>query len=176
MKIVSAEIQHKTDVGGVTLGLSNTEDVKLEYENMLNNARRLMPQADVEGIIVQEMVSGGQETIVGISRDPQFGPLILFGLGGIYVEILKDVSFRIAPVSTMDVKKMLGEVKSYLLLKGVRGEKAKDVEAIEETILRVSQLVTDFEEIVEMDINPLMVKDEKKGAVAADARMSIKLR
>ncbi|KKN38452.1 hypothetical protein LCGC14_0753290 [marine sediment metagenome] len=176
MKIVSAEIQHKTDVGGVTLGLSSTKDVKLEYENMLNNARRLMPQADVEGIIVQEMVTGGQETIVGISRDPQFGPLILFGLGGIYVEILKDVSFRIAPVSTMDVKKMLGEVKSYLLLKGVRGEKAKDVEAIEETILRVSQLVTDFKEIVEMDINPLMVKDEKKGAVAADARMSIRLK
>ena len=176
MKIISKDILHKTDVGGIALNVSTGNEVDYEYENIIDNARRLMPEADIDGVLVQEMVTGGQETIVGVSRDPQFGPLILFGLGGIYVEILKDVSFRIAPVSTMDVKKMLGEVKSYLLLKGVRGEKAKDVEAIEDTIMRVSQLVTDFTEIVEMDINPLMVKDETKGVVAADARMSISLK
>jgi len=176
LKIASFDILHKTDIGGVKLNLTNGKNVAQAFDSILNNVRRFMPQASVQGIIVQEMVKGGEETIVGISRDPQFGPLILFGLGGIFVEVLKDVSFRIAPLSVMDVKKMLGEVKSYWLLKGARGLKPKDVKAVEDIILRVSALVTDFKEIVEMDINPLMVKDEGKGAIAADARISISLK
>ncbi|TET52524.1 MAG: CoA-binding protein [Actinobacteria bacterium] len=176
LKIVSEDILHKTDIGGVKIGINNKKQVLEKFENIIANAKRYMPQARVEGVLVQKMVEGGLETIVGISRDPQFGPLVLFGLGGIYVEILKDVSFRIAPLSTMDVKKMVGEVKSYLLLKEIRGRKARDIEAIEEAILRISQLVTDFEEIVEMDINPLIAREENRGAIAADVRMSISIK
>lgn len=175
LKIISPDILHKTDIGGVEIDIQTPDKAADAFENIMRNARRFMPQADIQGVLIQEMVEDGQETIVGVSRDPQFGPLILFGLGGIYVEVLKDVAFRIAPVSIMDVKKMLGEVKSYMLLKGIRGKEARDIEAIEEVILRVSQLVTDFKEIVEMDINPLMVKNEGEGAVAADVRMSISL-
>jgi acetyltransferase len=175
LKVVSPDILHKTDIGGVKLNLFNKEEVADGFQKILNNAAKFMPQANVEGILVQEMIKEGEETIVGISADPQFGPLVLFGLGGIYVEVLKDVSFRIAPLSIMDVKKMLGEVKSYLLLTGARGRNPGDVKAVEEAILRVSQLVTDIKDIVEMDINPLMVKDEGEGAIAADVRISIRL-
>ncbi len=175
LKIVSTDILHKSDIGAVKINLTDEQQVRQEFENIMRNARRFMPEANIEGVLVQEMVGEAEETIVGISRDPQFGPLVLFGLGGIYVEVMKDVSFRVAPLSVMDVKIMLGEVKSYLLLKGLRGRLARDIKAIEETILRVSQLVTDFKEIVEMDINPLMALEEGKGAIAADVRMSIKI-
>jgi acetyltransferase len=132
-----------------------------------------MPQARIWGISVQEMISGARETLIGVNRDPQFGHLIVFGLGGIYVEVLKDVSFRVAPVSVQEANKMITELRSYALLRGVRGQAPADVDAIVETILRISQLVTDFPDIIEMDINPFMVLDKGKGGVAADVRITI---
>jgi acetyltransferase len=134
-------------------------------------ASRYMPQADIWGALVQEMVPQGKEVIIGINRDPQFGPMLLLGLGGIYVEVLKDVSFRIAPVARWEAEEMITDLRSYPLLRGVRGEKPSDLQAITECMLRVSQLAVDFPEIVELDINPLMVHEEGKGAVAIDMRL-----
>lgn len=171
LKIASPEILHKTDIGGVKLNLDGAEAVRDAFDLMIYRASRYMPEAEVWGALVQEMVPPGREVIVGMSRDPQFGPLLMFGMGGIYVEVLKDVSFRLAPVSRREARSMTEEIRSYHLLRGVRGEKPSDLEAIIETILRVSQLVTDFPEIVEMDINPLMVHE--KGAVAIDVRLAL---
>jgi acetyltransferase len=130
-----------------------------------------MPQAEVWGALVQEMVPQGKEVIIGINCDPQFGPMLLLGLGGIYVEALKDVSFRIAPVARWEAEEMITELRSYPLLRGLRGERPSDLEAIVDCMLRVSQLAVDFPQIVELDINPLMVHEEGKGAVAIDMRM-----
>jgi acyl-CoA synthetase (NDP forming) len=130
-----------------------------------------MPQADVWGALVQQMVPQGREVIIGVNRDPQFGPLLVVGLGGIYVEVLKDVSFRIAPIARWEAEEMINELKSSALLRGLRGEQPADVEAVVDCMLRVSQLAVDFPEIVELDINPLMVQEEGKGAVALDMRL-----
>ena len=128
------------------------------YIEIMENARRLMPQADLLGVDVQTMARG-REVILGVSRDPQFGPLLMFGLGGVYVEVLKDVSFRVAPITRQDAMDMIHEIRSYPLLAGVRGEKTADIQAIVECLLRLSQLVTDFPQIIELDINPLMVSE-----------------
>ena len=133
-----------------------------------------VPQAQIHGVIVQAMVTGARETILGMSRDPHFGPLLMFGLGGIYVEVLKDVAFRIAPIGPDDAREMTGEIRTAGLLKGARGEPPADVEAIVEGLLRLSQLVTDFPEIHELDINPLMVLPAGQGAVAIDARIALR--
>ena len=117
------------------------------------------------------MVTDAREIIIGMNRDPQFGPLVMFGLGGIYVEVLKDVTFRVAPMSKLQATEMIEAIRSYKLLVGVRGQAASDLDAIVDTILRISQLVTDFDEIAELDINPLLVRDEGKGAVAVDMRL-----
>jgi acetyltransferase len=132
-----------------------------------------MPDAEIWGVLVQQMVGGGKEVILGMNRDPQFGPMIMFGLGGIYVEALKDVSFRIAPVSVEDAAEMIKEIQSYALLRGVRGEKPVNMEAIRESILRLSLLVTDFPAIEELDINPLKVFPNGQAPIAIDARLSI---
>jgi len=130
-----------------------------------------MPDAQIWGVQIQEMVTGAKEIIIGMNRDPQFGPMIMFGLGGIYVEVLKDVTFRIAPLTEQEAREMVGEIRSYHLLQGVRGERASDLDAIVDCILRISQLVTDFPEIVELDINPLLVREAGAGAVAVDMRL-----
>jgi acetyltransferase len=130
-----------------------------------------MPDARVWGCLVQEMVTGGREILVGMNRDPQFGPLVAFGLGGIYVEALKDVAFRIAPFSRQEADEMIHEIRSYPLLEGVRGEAPADHEAMVDALMRISQLVTDFPEIVELDINPLTVFEEGRGAMAIDMRL-----
>jgi acyl-CoA synthetase (NDP forming) len=122
---------------------------------------------------VQEMVAGGKEVILGMTRDPSFGPLLMFGLGGIYVEVLKDVSFRVAPIGLDDAEAMIREIRSFPLLRGVRGEKPSDMNAMVEALGRLSQLCTDFPEIVELDVNPLLVKHEGNGAVAIDARLAL---
>lgn len=122
---------------------------------------------------MQQMITGGKEVILGMSRDPQFGPLLMFGLGGIYIEVLKDVTFRIAPIGPNEAEEMIHEIRSLPLLKGVRGEKPVDINALVDAILRLSQLVTDFPDILEMDINPLIVFPEGGGAMAIDARMTI---
>ena len=132
-----------------------------------------MPDAEIKGVLVQQMITGGKELALGMSRDPQFGPLIMFGLGGIYIEILKDITFRIAPIGIEDAKEMIQEIRSFPLLKGTRGEMPVDINAIVDNILWLSQMVTDFPEIVEMDINPLFVLPEGEGTIALDARITI---
>ncbi len=171
MKIVSPEILHKTDIGGVKLNLTGDTAVRDAFDLLMYRASRYMPGAEIWGALVQEMVPQGKEVIIGINRDPQFGPLLLFGLGGIYVEALKDVSCRIAPIARWEAEEMITEIRSYPLLRGFRGEKPSDLKAITECILRVSQLAVDFPEIVELDINPLVVNEEGKGAVAIDMRL-----
>ena len=172
LKIASPDILHKTDVGGVKTDLNNAEDVRDAFELMVYRAQRYLPQAHLWGCLVQEMVpAGGQEVLVGMNRDPQFGPLVTFGLGGIYVETLKDVTFRVAPISVQDAKLMLREIRAHAILDGVRGKPPLDKDAIVDTILRIAQLVQDFPEIVELDINPLMVYPQDQGAIAIDMRL-----
>ena len=174
MKIVSPDILHKTDIGGVRVALESQEAVRGAYIEIVENANRLMPQAQIMGVDIQTMARG-REVILGVSRDPQFGPMLMFGLGGVYVEVLKDVSFRIAPITRLDAMDMIHEIRSYPLLAGVRGEKTADIQAIVECLLRLSQLVTDFPQIMELDINPLMVGEAGKGAIAVDCRMRISI-
>ena len=174
MKIASPDILHKTDVGGVVVGIKDEQELEMSFSTITNNAKKFMPSARIWGVVIQQLLTSGTETIVGMHMDPNFGPLVMFGLGGIYVEILKDVSFRVAPVSEAEAQEMIREIRSYPLLQGIRGEKKRDIDAIADAILRVSQLVTDNPEIVELDINPMLVKEEGAGAIAVDARISIK--
>jgi acetyl coenzyme A synthetase (ADP forming)-like protein len=173
MKIISPDILHKSDIGGVQVGLRNEKEVRMAYEEIINRAYRYMPDADVWGVAVQEMVPVGKEVIVGVTKDPTFGHLMMFGLGGIYVEVLQDVVFRVAPVTRTEVEEMVREVRSFPLLAGARGEKPSDVQAVVDCILRISQLVTDFPQIVELDINPLFAYEDGQGAMAVDARIVI---
>ena len=172
LKIASPDILHKTDVGGVKVGLRNAEDVRDAFELMVYRAQRYIPDARIWGCLVQEMApSGGIEVLVGMNRDPQFGPLITFGLGGIYVEILRDVTFRIAPFSKLEAEEMLSEIRAHSILDGVRGQPPADKGAIVDVLLRMSQLVQDFPEIAELDINPLIVYPQDRGAIAIDMRL-----
>lgn len=173
MKILSPDISHKTDVGGVRLDLENADDVERAYHTMMSDVRRYMPDAMVTGVQVQKMVSGGREVIIGMNRDVQFGPLMMFGLGGTYVEILKDVSFAVAPLSRADAKDMIQSIHTYPLLTGVRGEGSYDIDTIVDVICRISQLVTDMPRILEFEINPLMVLPEGMGCVAMDIRLTL---
>jgi len=173
LKIVSPDILHKTDVGGVIVGIRNEKELEKNYDNILFNVRKYMPDANIKGILIQELIENKKETIIGVSEDTQFGHLIMLGLGGIYVEMLKDVSFRIAPLSRQVAYEMVRELKTIKLLEGVRGEEPSDIESVVEIILKVSQMVTDFPEIVEMDINPLFVKKRGEGSIAGDARIRI---
>jgi len=174
MKIVSPQISHKSDVGGIKLNLNNAEEVKAAYEDMMENIPKREPEADLEGVQLQKMLSGGKEVIIGMVQDPTFGPMLMFGLGGIYVEVLKDVKFAIAPVTKIEAEDMISGIKTHELLEGTRGDEAKDIESITDIILRISQLVTDFPEINEFEINPLMVFDEGEGALAVDMRLMLK--
>ncbi|MFC6726816.1 acetate--CoA ligase family protein, partial [Halobium palmae] len=157
MKIVSPDILHKSDIGGVKVGVAN-EDVYDAYEDLVTRARNYQPDAEILGVQVQELVDldAGVETIVGMNRDPQFGPLLMFGLGGIFVEVMEDTTFRVAPVAESEATEMTREVKSAPLLRGARGRDPVDVDGVVETIQRLSQLVTDFPAILELDVNPLV--------------------
>jgi acetyltransferase len=172
MKIVSPDISHKSDIGGVEVGVAQS-DVRDTYEDLLVRAENYQPDATVVGVQVQEMVDTdtGTETIVGMTRDPQFGPLVMFGLGGIFVEVMEDTSFRVAPVSERDARSMLDDITSAPLLHGARGREPADVAAIAEVIQRVSQLVTDFPAITELDINPVVATPD--GVVALDLRLTL---
>lgn len=174
MKIASPDILHKSDFGGVRVGLRSREEVREAFLEMRDRARRLLPDADIWGVSVQEMIEGGKEVILGMVRDQQFGPVLMFGLGGIYVEVLKDVSFRIAPVSVDDAREMIHAIKSLPLLQGARGEKPIAIGSIVESLLRLSQLVVDFSEIFDIDINPLKVFPEGREPVALDARLTLR--
>lgn len=174
LKIVSPDIVHKVDVGGVRLDLNSEEEVRGAYAELTAQVAAAQPEARIWGVFVQEMVGRGKETILGMKRDPHFGPLLMFGLGGIYVEVFRDVIFRLAPIRELDARTMIRGIRGAKLLKGFRGEPASDMDAIADALLRLSQLVTDFAEIEEMDINPLIVLPEGNGARVVDARILIR--
>ena len=169
LKIVSPDIIHKFDVGGVVLNLKNSEEVKDACNRILMNVKKRKPDAKIVGILVQEMIPPSTEIIIGATKDPQFGPALMFGLGGIFVEVLKDVSFRIAPITRSDAQEMITEVKGYPILKGYRGQPPADINAIVEILLNTSRLVMDHPEIKELDLNPILVYE--KGAKTVDARI-----
>ncbi|EGJ49145.1 acetate--CoA ligase family protein [Desulfocurvibacter africanus] len=172
LKIASAQISHKSDVGGVAVGLKNLKEVLHAFTDITSRAQRMRPEAYIMGCLVQAMApKGSREVIVGFKRDDQFGPLVMFGLGGIYVEVLKDISFRLAPLSLADARDMIREVRSYMLLKGFRGEPAVNFQALERIILTMSALAMDFPEIYEAEFNPVLAGEQ--GAIVADVRLSL---
>src|SRR5918996_1347872 len=171
MKIVSPDIIHKSDAGGVKLGLKTDDELRNSFRTITENALKYKSDAKINGVLVQEMIKSAKETILGASQDPTFGPVIMFGLGGIYVEVLKDVVFRIVPIDEQEAIRMVESIKTIKLLKGVRGEKSSDLRAIADSLQRLSQLVVDFPEIKEFDINPLLVLEAGKGARVVDARI-----
>jgi acyl-CoA synthetase (NDP forming) len=169
VKIVSPEIIHKSDVGGVIINLKDGKDVRDAYKKILRNVRKYKAKAKIVGVLVQEMAPSSTEVIVGATKDPQFGPAIMFGLGGIFVEILKDVTFRIAPITEEEAREMITEVKAYPLLKGYRNMPPADIDSIITILLNTSRLVIQHQEIKELDLNPIMVYE--KGAKTVDARI-----
>lgn len=168
-KILSPDVIHKFDVGGVILDINSPEDAKIAYNQIIQNVKTHKPNAKINGILIQEMAPASTEVIVGAIKDPQFGPTIMFGLGGTFVEVMKDVSFRIAPITEEDAKEMITEIKAYPILQGYRGQSRRDLEEITKILLNTSRLVVDFLEIKELDLNPVMVYS--KGAKTVDARI-----
>jgi acyl-CoA synthetase (NDP forming) len=173
MKIWSPDILHKSDVGGVELGLNNPKAVMDAFDLMMYRIPKKLPEANILGVLVQEMCSKGKEVILGMKRDPHFGPLMMFGMGGTMVEVLKDVSFYPAPLTAEEARQMLISTKTYKMLEGVRGEEGVDIDGIAEGLQRLSQLVTEFPQIQEMDINPYVVGPEGTTPIAVDARMRV---
>jgi len=171
MKLISPDILHKTEVGGVILNVESEAAASAAFSTLVERAHDSYPGAHIRGVQVQQMITGGQEVIVGIKRDPIFGPLVMFGLGGIYVEVLADVSFRLAPLTTADAEEMIDEVRSAKLLAGVRGAPAADRAALVDAIVRIGQLAADCPQIKELDVNPLIVREEGQGVLAVDARI-----
>ncbi len=174
LKIASSKILHKSDVGGVIVDIRNDTELKNGFNKIMASLKKHKKLKDIEGVEVQEMVKGGKETILGVTADPSFGPLIMFGLGGIYVEVLKDVSFRIHPLTDLDAKEMIRSIQGYPLLAGIRGEEPVDTDLIEEYLLRLSQLITDFPEIEQLDINPLVMFKQGKLCKVIDAKIVLK--
>ena len=171
LKVASPDILHKTDVGGVKVGLREATDVRDAFDLITYRAQRYLPEARLWGCLVQKMVPEGLEVLIGMNRDPQFGPLVTFGLGGIYVEIIKDVAFRVAPFSRAEAEAMLNEIRTHALLDGVRGQPPVDKQAIIDALLRIGQLVQDFPEIAELDINPFITYEQGHGGIAIDMRL-----
>ncbi len=168
MKIVSPDIVHKTDVGGVILNISNEEEVVKAYDRILSNVKKRAPKARISGVLVEEMAKPSTEVIVGCIKDRQFGHAVMFGLGGVFVEVLEDVTFRIVPLTRYDAEEMIKEVKGYKVLKGYRGFKA-DINSIVDIILKVSKMVSEIGIINQLDLNPIYVYE--KGAKVVDARI-----
>ena len=173
IKIVSPDIIHKSDVGGVKLNLATPEMVRDAFDLMMLRIRQRAPETRIEGVYVEKMCKRGREVIIGMTRDPQFGPMLMFGLGGIFVEVMKDVTFYIAPITAEEAMQMLSNTRSFALLKGVRGQASVDIDAIATSLQRISQLATDFPEIMEMDINPFMVGEVGSESFAADAQITL---
>lgn len=173
MKISSPDIIHKSDLGGVKLNLDSRDALRDAFDLMMLRMKQKVPKARIEGVYVERMCKRGREVILGMTRDPQFGPMLMFGLGGIFVEVMKDVTFHIAPITEKEAMQMLESTRSYALLRGVRGQASVDVGAIANSLQRISQLVTDFPQIVEMDINPFIIGEIGTDSVAADARITL---
>ncbi|HUW44442.1 MAG TPA: acetate--CoA ligase family protein [Dehalococcoidia bacterium] len=169
LKISSPDVIHKSDSGGVKLGLANATQVGKAYNEIISSVKQAYPEAQIEGVSVQPMAPSGVEVIVGMSKDPQFGPVLMFGLGGILVEVLKDVSFRIVPVTERDAREMIREIKGYPVLEGYRGQKPASIPALEKLIVKVSQFVEKNPQIKELDLNPIFAYPDK--AIAVDARI-----
>jgi acyl-CoA synthetase (NDP forming) len=169
LKISSPDVIHKSDSGGVKLGLANAAQVGKAYSEIISSVKGTYPEAQIEGVSVQPMAPPGVEVIVGMSKDPQFGPVLMFGLGGILVEVLKDVSFRIVPVTERDAREMIREIKGYPILEGYRGQKPASIPSLEKLIVKVSQFVEKNPQIKELDLNPIFAYPDK--AVAVDARI-----
>ena len=169
LKVVSPQILHKSDVGGVKLNLVDAEGVAAAYDEIMEKVAQRQPEATIEGVAVQKMARVGTEVIVGVSKDEKFGPVLMFGLGGIFVEIMKDVSFRLVPIAKRDARQMVREIKGYPLLEGYRGQEPANVEVLEEILLKVSDLVEKHQEIKEMDLNPIFAYCD--GAIVVDARI-----
>lgn len=172
MKIVSPDIIHKTDAGGVKLNIKDEKEAKLAYQGIISKAKKYNKEAKISGAIVYTMVPQGTEIIIGMMKDPHFGPVIMFGLGGIFVEVLKDISFRILPIEERDTREMITEIKGYEILKGTRGKPPRDIKAIEEVLMKVSKLTIENPEINEIDLNPVFVFN--KGLHVVDARIILK--
>ena len=169
MKIVSPEIIHKTDAGGVKVNIKDEKEAKLAYQEIISKAKTYNKEAQIFGVITYSMIPKATEIIIGMMQDPHFGPVIMFGLGGIFVEVLKDISFRILPIEARDAEEMISEIKGYKILKGIRGEAPKDIQAIKDLLLKISQLALENPEISEIDLNPVFVFE--KGLQVIDARM-----
>ena len=171
LKVVSPDIAHKSDVGGVKLNLKDKEAVAAAYDEIVANSKKAVANARIAGVAVQHMAPQGTEVIVGMTTDPQFGPVLMFGLGGIMVEVLKDVSFRLVPLAEKDADQMINEIKGRPVLEGVRGQPASDIKALKQTILKVSEFVEKHPEVRELDLNPVFAYPD--GAMAVDARIVI---
>ncbi len=169
LKVVSPEITHKSDAGGVELGLKTSKQVGAAYDKIVSAVQQKHPGAKIEGVSVQKMARPGTEIIIGMTKDAQFGPVLMFGLGGILVELLKDISFRIVPLEREDAREMIREIRGYKLLEGYRGREPVDIATLEETLLKVSRFVDNNPDIKEIDLNPIFAY--KDGAVAVDARV-----
>ena len=169
MKIVSPDIIHKTEAGGVKVGIKDEKEAKAAYQDIIYKVKKYKKEAKISGVIAYSMIPQGTEIIIGMMKDPQFGPVIMFGLGGIFVEILKDISFRILPLEERDAEEMISEIKGYQILKGIRGETPKDVKSIRDVLMKISQLVIENPEIKEIDLNPIFVFNE--GLQVVDARI-----
>ncbi len=169
MKISSPDIPHKSDVGGVLLNVKR-EDVRTMYNKLISHIKKAVPDAKIEGILVQQMAPPGHEVIVGLKKDAQFGHALMFGLGGIFVEIYRDVSFRVVPIGRTEALRMISEIKGYPVLRGIRGKKPANIDSIADVLVSVSDMA-EKENIIELDINPLVV--DEKGAVAVDARAMV---
>lgn len=173
MKIVSSNIIHKTDLGGVRLHIANSREVEDAFDLMMLRIKKYAPDAIIDGVYVEKMADTGLEVILGMTRDPQFGPMLMFGLGGIFVEVMKDVTFHLAPITESEAIQMLKSTRSYEMLKGKRGQKEVDIPAIAAGLQRISQLTTDFPQITELDINPMIVGEVGSEPIVADARMTL---
>jgi len=173
MKIVSPDISHKSDLGGVKLNLVSADAVRDAFDLMVLRIGQRVPGARVDGVYVEKMLSGGRELIIGMNRDPQFGPMLMFGLGGIFVEVMKDVAFYLAPITYEEAMQMLKSTRSYQMLKGARGQRGIDIDAVAVGLQRISQLATDFPGILELDINPYIVGEVGAEPFVADARMTL---
>jgi len=169
LKVSSPDISHKSDAGGVKVGLKNKRELTKAYQEIMASARQKYPSASIEGVSVQSLARPGVEIIIGMFKDSQFGPVIMFGLGGIFVEVLKDVSFRIVPLARSDAREMIKEIKGYALLEGYRGQEPANIPLLEELLLKVSDFVEQTPEIKEIDLNPIFAYQD--GAVVVDARI-----
>ena len=175
MKMTSKTTSHKTDVGGVRVNIQNADQLRAEYRDLIEKLKQKDLLDGLEGVIIQEMVKGSREMVCGVATDPQYGPMVMFGLGGVFIEVMKDVTFRMAPLTDIDADEMIRGVKAYQLLQGARGTTPAQLDQLRECLLRISQLVQDFPAITELDINPLIISEKSGEGIAVDGRIKVDL-